>query len=172
MGNTPGFDPARPWDAVFRVAVSEPAFWDAEVRDKAILYLTRISTAAQTLDDGTIADAPVSHRPPQGGTHGRNSGSAGKGKTRGSQSKGTQPGKRGKGGKQQSKTTPPADTQGHASAATCNNYNYGTCTQTPCPSGRRHICINCGGSHPATACPTGSKGAKGGKGKGGGGKSR
>ena len=33
MSNAPGFDPAKPWDTVFRVAVSEPAFWDTEVRD-------------------------------------------------------------------------------------------------------------------------------------------
>ena len=172
MSNTPGLDPARPWDAVFRVAVSEPAFWDAEVRDKAILYLTRISTAAQTLDDGTIADAPVSHRPPQGGTHGRNSSSTGKGKTRGSQGKGTQPGKRGKGGKQQGKSIPPGNTRGNNAVETCYSYNRGECTQTPCPAGRRHICTSCGGPHPATACTAGNTNAKGGKGRGGGGKAR
>jgi len=33
MSNAPGFDPGKPWDTVFRVAVSEPAFWDAKVRD-------------------------------------------------------------------------------------------------------------------------------------------
>ena len=172
MSCTPGFDPARPWDAVFRVAVSEPAFWDSEVRDKAILYLTRISTAAQTLDDGTIADAPVSHRPPRSGSRGGSTSNTGKGKGRSSQSLGTQPGKRGKGGKQQGKSASPGSSRGNSAAETCYNFNRGACNQTPCPAGRRHICTSCGGSHPATACTAGNANAKGGKGRGGGGKAR
>ena len=171
MGRTPGFDPQKPWDTVFRIAVDEPKFWDTEVRDKAIMYLTRIASAAQTLDDGTI-DAPASLRSHQGG---RSPSNAGKGKNRGGHGKGSpqgaQPGKRGKGGKQHNGSTS-GDNRGSAAMETCRMYNAGTCTRTPCPSGRRHICSSCGGNHPATECRSGGKGGKSAKGKGGGGKPR
>ena len=59
MSQAPGYDAVKPWDSVFRLAVSEPAFWDSEVRDKAILFLTKLASVAQTRDDGTVADAPT-----------------------------------------------------------------------------------------------------------------
>ena len=45
----------------------------------------------------------------------------------------------------------------------CYAWNNGNCRE-PCPNHRRHVCVQCGGSHPRTRC---TKGRKGGKGKGG-----
>ena len=60
-----GFDPARPWDGVFAAAahplcLESLSFWQREVRDKAVLYLTRVRTQAVVSAHGADDD----ERPP------------------------------------------------------------------------------------------------------------
>ena len=33
------YDPGRPWNEVLRLAVNETAFWDKEVKDKAVKFM-------------------------------------------------------------------------------------------------------------------------------------
>ena len=47
------YDPQRPWDAVFTAAAGERDWWSDNVRNKAVLYLTRLRSAQQLLADGT-----------------------------------------------------------------------------------------------------------------------
>jgi len=47
------FDPQRPWNEVFRLAVMETSFWDAEVKDKAQRLINSPSTLAAAVADGT-----------------------------------------------------------------------------------------------------------------------
>ncbi|KAJ7173151.1 hypothetical protein C8R46DRAFT_892720, partial [Mycena filopes] len=35
----------------------------------------------------------------------------------------------------------------------CYDWNSGICKTSPCPSKRRHVCRNCEGDHPGSACP-------------------
>ena len=50
---TAGTSLAKPWTECFRRAVRDKAWWDAEVRDPALLYLTRITSARDAVDSGT-----------------------------------------------------------------------------------------------------------------------
>ena len=39
------YDPERPWDGVFRAAAMDKDFWDREVRDPALDFITRRTSA-------------------------------------------------------------------------------------------------------------------------------
>jgi hypothetical protein len=54
---TPTYDPALPWDGVFGLAIRDKAFWDKEVREKCLLFLTRVQGFPQLLSQGTVLDA-------------------------------------------------------------------------------------------------------------------
>ena len=43
------------WGTMFLAATKSKTFWDTEVREKALLYLTRVRNRTETLDDGTAA---------------------------------------------------------------------------------------------------------------------
>ena len=59
------FDPQRPWNEVFRLAVLETSFWDAEVKDKAQRLVNSPSTLAAAVSDGTqLPDIPGGRRRP------------------------------------------------------------------------------------------------------------
>jgi hypothetical protein len=55
-GGTPGglvgFDRARPWDLVFKLAATDDAWWAKEVDKKVLLHATRLHDASELLDDG------------------------------------------------------------------------------------------------------------------------
>ena len=136
------------WGTVFLRAVRDTNFWNSEVRDRALLYLCRIKTRAETVDDGTAQPLVASA---------------------GFQSQAYQPARRQRGGSwtRQRNTPysnpqgypvqqPPAQPGGTAAPASnanefCNSWNAGRCVPNgPCPNGRRHTCSLCGGAdHPA-----------------------
>ena len=41
------------WGEVYLLAVRDREFWNAEVRDKALLYLTRVKSRTESMYDGT-----------------------------------------------------------------------------------------------------------------------
>ena len=51
------FDIARPWDTVFSMAVADKSWWEENMHRPALLYLARVRTAAQLLDDRTAQPA-------------------------------------------------------------------------------------------------------------------
>ncbi len=55
-------DPAAPWDAVFGAASRDEAFWTAEVKDKRILFLSRLAPAHSLLFAGATIDPPANLR--------------------------------------------------------------------------------------------------------------
>ena len=143
------------WSEVFHEAVQDQAFWNAEVRDRALLYLARVKSRAEIQDDGTAqpwiqGDAKAGYSS-QGG---------GKRNWARQRSQRTTP------------YTPPPSVPppiGAAPAAApaatpavqeyCNNWNAGRCVpRGPCPQGRLHRCSLCGGAeapqgHIRSQCP-------------------
>ena len=53
-GAYPGFDPAKHWYTVFKLAIEDKLWWDEHLHRPAVLFLTSVKTAAQTMDDGTV----------------------------------------------------------------------------------------------------------------------
>ena len=51
------FDPARPWKKVIRRALGDRNWWDENLHRPALLFLTRVRTAAISVDDGTVQPA-------------------------------------------------------------------------------------------------------------------
>jgi hypothetical protein len=164
-------DPSQPWDAVFGAAARDDRFWAAEVREKCILQLARVGNAPAALSDGTVG-TPIlplgggrSVQPstlPPGAGKGRNnrkkkpqnpSGGShtpkGKGKSHGNSHGGSGRGPSGGKGKPQGK---PVRDPAVLATEICRLYNDGKCPRTPCPNGRRHICLKCSASHPQTLC--------------------
>ena len=154
------FDPSSPWDAVFGAASRDEAFWTAEVKDKCILFLSRLAPAHSLLSAGTTIDPPAnltgfstkpgpnSHPAQQSRQQKRR---ANKGGGRGNApippahpkggGKSSPKGAKGKG----------ASSGGRADNTVCQNFNAGRC-DTPFKYGRRHECSKCGGTHALTAC--------------------
>ena len=64
-GADPGFDPAKPWYTVFKLAIEDKLWWDEHLHRPAVLFLTNVKTATQTAEDGTVQ---------QGIPHGRGNG--------------------------------------------------------------------------------------------------
>ncbi len=153
------FDPKSPWDTVFTAAVQDREFWDSEIRDKALLYLAKVSTYRVATDDGTThmsfsrgpyppSKGQGQKRKPTQQDHSK--GGIGKGQ---SMSKGYSPS--------------PAHHNGNGHE-TCNKWNLGQCHE-PCPNSRSHSCSKCGGNHTKEQCTSPSSSSKppgkGGKGK-------
>ena len=141
------------WNQTFLLASKATQYWDAEVRDKCLLYLTRIRTRAETVDDGTslpflqgspsairqpVQPPPASHNVPRS-QRARNHNNA-----RGS--------------------APPSNPLASAVPAPqraqefCNNWNKGLCVNGPCPLSRQHVCSLCNGqeqpaNHRRINCP-------------------
>ena len=157
-GGTHPFDPARPWDHVFRAAVSDDKFWTDEVTTAAVLFISRCKSQAQLADPGHGASTGAGSsddyqgRRPRGyrghrGTRGAHHDDSpygpppGKGKDKGSKGKGK--------GKDKGKV------QFGNGTEICRNWNRAPdgCAKK-CPNNRRHVCDKCGGDHRAIACPT------------------
>ena len=166
------YDPEHPWSSVFSRAVhradqESAAFWQAEVREKAYLFLSRVQPAQDLTRDNTVQDlaTPPGDKPRRRGASRtppktpRQRGPARRSE-RGGRGGGTPTGK---GGRQ------PAGVgkDGGNRRDYCRNWNNGHC-QEPCPAGRVHKCEVCDGSHRSIDCdrkpPKGQ--GKGGKGQG------
>ena len=56
-GQRSTFDIARPWNTVFAMAVADRSWWEENLHRPVLLYLARVRTAAQLLDDHTAQPA-------------------------------------------------------------------------------------------------------------------
>ena len=138
-----GYDPNKPWDGVFaRATTRSKDFWDSELKDKCLLYITKVMTKPDTLDDGTTQ--------PDIGGGGIPSGSAPQGKgNKGKQQRRTQTQtgiSKGKGKTKSQHSTAAATQGGKNGREACLIWNRGQCAE-PCPSGRLHMCCVCGSNH-------------------------
>ena len=157
------FDPAKPWDTVFALALADKTWWEENLHRAVLLYMSRVRTASQILDDHTAQpsiDQPGHRtaattllRPPPGDFGG---------------------------GRQRSRTppraprdrpkTPPRRTQEEDSGEPvftkkgrrfCDQYN----TKAGCPAGQRcalmHACKKCKRvGHPAYRCDPARRGGR------------
>ena len=151
-------DLGKPWNSVFLAAVRHREFWDAEIRDKAFLYLAKVHSRAQVTHDGTGFQPSVdqSTQPPS---------------FQGTKRRFNNP-------SQPSRHRPhpfyqgSSPSSGHAAptagatqqAEKCNLWNAGKCADV-CPHSRVHRCSKCNGAHRRINCNNDAKGKSKGKGK-------
>ena len=166
-------DTKRPWNEVLRRAVLDREFWEDTVKEPAMLFLNRTTTAAAAIDDETVQ--PDLQRMPRTETP----------RVHVQDSSGTGPGapapKRQKNGKQHHAQTGDLSrkddrgkyTHNRNGQPLCTAYQANTCgSRHNCPAGT-HQCNICLSSHPGNfGCQNQDKGGNRGKGggKGGGGK--
>jgi hypothetical protein len=149
-----GFVPTKPWDAVFAAAVKDKEFWDSEVREKAILYLAKVTNFREVTHDGTAQQSRSQPSHPQTASRSQKRKSGTQGFRQEPSSKGPRPQSKGKGKGYGSNNQEP-----------CNRWNDTSCND-PCPNGRMHVCSSCRGNHKVAQCNKNAKGSKkGGKGK-------
>ena len=162
------FNPDQPWDSVFAAAVSDNDWWTTNVRNKAVLYLTRLRTANQLLADGTAQpqlQTPGAPSDAQRATPGRDGGGSPAGAPRDRPSR----------PERQEREDPPKDANGlflnnRRGAELCDDYFEGKCTRgSACR--KSHQCRICLQTH-TRAQHGGSGGGRGQKRKRGGGKGR
>jgi hypothetical protein len=156
------YDPELPWDYIFRKLPTCFAFWKVEVEDAAILIMTKVSKNESHI----TGEAPISDSLSlEASTPGAMSSRGGGG---------------GRGGR--SRTRVPAksrayniDSTGHHTTnrqghQICSGFQDGSCSQNPCPHGRRHQCAVCldnrHGANQCTKRPGKGKGSSKGKSKG------
>ena len=161
-----GFDAARPWDAVFLAAANDSEFWNEEVRETALLFISRVKDREEISDPGHHVHV---HGEWRAGAH-RSDGhdedrAGGKSKARRDrekkklqgvkeqqqwekklpakgEDKGKGKGDKGKKGKG----------KGRVQVCFAWNRDDGGCP-TPCPNARAHVCEFCGASdHKGTVC--------------------
>ena len=53
-GSPLSFNPAKPWHATFKAALADKLWWDENLHRPAILFLTRVKTASESVTDGTV----------------------------------------------------------------------------------------------------------------------
>jgi len=164
-GTTGDFDPAQPWDYVYRVAEDEVAFWRNEFETNAIMVRTHIETLPTHLgrEVGPVGEAAASsHKRPQtflreAERETPSKRPSGKGGSSSSFDEGSQMDEEGN------------YTTNRKGTPLCRNFNKGTCTEVINMQGapmcaversRIHLCSRCLGNHPALGTD----------GKGGGGK--
>ena len=163
-GAPSNFKSAAPWNEVFRVAVDDKTFWDEEVRDQCILYLSHLRSQSQVENDGTAFDhsdttparkrsaAPDSTPPKKRRGRGSNSAPSWSADESKQDADGTY-------------------THNRRGLELCQKYNSGTCdnkiANSRCPQGRQHQCSKCLQGHAAIECGGKGKSSEGkGKGKG------
>ena len=141
------FEPTRPWKAVFAEAIADKSWWDENMRDKALKFLARIKTAAQSISDDTIQ--PQIQRP---------SGSAGR-QNRGRDLGGALPPQgvkpelgRVKTEMGQGEAIKDANglyTHNRKGRALCEAFGDNKCGKPggPCPQNKAHQCAICLGTH-------------------------
>eukprot|EP00972_Heterocapsa_arctica_P089844 13253131-Heterocapsa_arctica.AAC.1 len=155
-GRESGFEPARPWNRVFADAVADRDWWGENFTEPAILYRTRIQTAAAAVGEvAALGDAPggrgVKRPLPAAGSWG---------KERGTEAVWAN------GGYVKNKK----------GVVICEAFNRGQCGSPTgvCPRGEAHQCRLCLASHTPDRCrlpppppPLPFAGKGGEKGKGG-----
>ena len=136
---TSTFDVAKPWHSVFRMALSDKIWWDENLHRPAMLYLTRIKSASESVADGTVQNMS-----------GNDSASArprSRSKDRGSRKDRRQGGTR----------HPHGDSGTHTRAGQplCDAFNSSAgCYRKHCPD--HHSCRKCrAGNHGAANCDSG-----------------
>jgi hypothetical protein len=169
------YDPKKPWEACFKAAVADKAFWDAELKDPSSLYLLKMKSMGDIMDDGTVhpeLQTPgLTQSQGSGGGASRNRRSPKRSRSR-SEKRGSQ---RGGGGKKKRDDKKGHYTHSEGGCAICPDYNMGKCQEIKataaktkgkgkaekkqeganCPQGKAHICSNCRGKHSARKCPHG-----------------
>ena len=162
------YDPAKPWDGVFALAIRDNRFWETEVRELAVLWLARVRLPRPFITDDTILDEHTSRSPPAMGGGGSESSQHRPRKGKGGSKTDTsfpphhQPAAKGPSSRQaprSQKAKAKGKGQGSKkgsdeSSEVCNNYNAGKCGVV-CSTGRKHVCAKCGGQHPAISCTRG-----------------
>jgi hypothetical protein len=53
-GITTHFDPSKPWHTIFRAAIEDKLWWDENLHRPAVLFLTKVKSAPETINDGTV----------------------------------------------------------------------------------------------------------------------
>ena len=148
--------PARPWNAVFAEAVADKAWWDSNLREKAVLYLTKLTTAAAAVDDGTVqpglnlaSDLPRQVGPPKNprDSRARAPPEVGEPESRGARPEA--PRERASLAEQDSSGR---YTKNHKGNKLCDAFNNNRCGKPAgdCPKHHRHQCSMCLGTHSAT----------------------
>ena len=157
------YDPARPWNDIFRLAVEDKDFWDREVTQPAFRILNAPKLGGQPQSDGTAQPNLHTEREPHHQKRGQQPQSSGAWSQQPGQ--GHQAGKVSKNHAKAAKKTKQSCPE-HNSAAGCTNPS---CTKL-------HVCGFCGiSNHTWVDCRTrlagksrsSGGGGKGGKGKGG-----
>ena len=46
------FNIAKPWHSVFKAAIADKLWWDENLHRPAMLYLTRVKSASESIADG------------------------------------------------------------------------------------------------------------------------
>lgn len=147
-GTVSGFDPVKPWDAVFAQAVRDREFWDREVSQPALMFLSGARTRFQLSTDGTAQYGHLAGDSSPSGTGKRKRESPSEASHANKATKGK--GKR---------STRNAKGKGKASAEVCKNFNAGRCDGPVCRHSRRHVCSRCGSTgHGAQSCRQGANG--------------
>ena len=166
MGGQTGnvFDPKKPWQAVFEFAVSDKLWWDEHLHRPAMLYLTKVRSAADVTADGTAQPTLVT---PGGGGNPSAPLSEHRARSRSPMQRRRQRGAKQPNAAPHSDPAPPGTTYTTKGRRHCEAFNSPQgcpVRQASCPD--VHNCKKCGRSgHPQGNC-FGKDG--GGKGKGGG----
>jgi len=63
-GQEPDYDPATPWDMVFRYAAKDRGFWDEHVRDPALRFLAMRGNKGKTQIGGTDSRTDIANVEP------------------------------------------------------------------------------------------------------------
>jgi hypothetical protein len=184
-GMLPDFDPAKPWDVVFREAAMDHEFWGREVDKKVLQHITSMASPAKLVDEGygVLEEAPHAVKTSKGG------GGAGGGKRRRSSSSSSgasdkkKKKRKSRSGKPFSKPKPdagkgdkgkkgagkgagkPANAQRADGKYTrfngnqvCFAWNGSVNGCSPiCPQGRAHVCEICTERHRTIECTTPKK---------------
>ena len=134
------FDPAKPWHSVFGMALADKIWWDENLHRPAMLYLTRIKSASESVADGTVQNmsgVDLSSARPRSRSTGR----------------GSRTERRQEGGSRHSQGDSGAYTK--AGQPLCGAFNSASgCHRKRCPD--HHSCKKCrAGNHGAANCESG-----------------
>ena len=164
-GATSSFNPKKPWDTVFSMAVGARDFWSEHVTDPALLFLSQVKTRANLEDD--LGSAPIqSNSPPSKG------GNKGNGQKRQFWEVDTSPTSASSGGDGSRQGADGRFTHNRKGGPLCHGFQDGSCGPgVYCPKGYKHQCAIClDNRHGAHECrnskPSFSGKGKKGKGKG------
>ena len=67
LADAGGFDPAKPWDAVFLASALDNHYWSTEVAEVAMLFVARVKDQAELADPGHHVFIEGAARGPGGG---------------------------------------------------------------------------------------------------------